>query len=78
MKLTPIDPIPKKLSTTRPIRIYSEDEELIIALHREVEKLQRKVTIVDLIRDCVQAGLPSVQKKWAPLIKHSGKSEDEN
>lgn len=62
--------IPSELSlNTRSIRLYSDDDRELIQLHDTARKLNRKIDIVDLIRDCVQAGLPLIQERWEPMIK---------
>jgi hypothetical protein len=62
--------VPSELSSnTRSIRLYSIDDKALIELHRIAKTLNRKMDIVDLIRDCVQAGLPVVQKRWEPLTR---------
>jgi len=62
--------IPSELSSnTRAIRLYSVDDKELIWLHSAAKKLNRKMDIVDLIRDCIQAGLPIVKERWEPLTK---------
>lgn len=62
--------IPSALSAnTRSIRLYSEDDEELKTLHAAAKAMNRKIDIVDLIRDCVQAGLPEVAAKWGPLLR---------
>lgn len=65
---TTSEKIPSELSSnTRAIRLYSADDLALIELHRIARSLNRKMDIVELIRDCVEAGLPVVQKRWEPL-----------
>lgn len=62
--------LPSELSSnTRSIRLYSMDDQALISLHHQIKTLHRKIDIVDLVRDCVQAGLPAVEKRWEPLTK---------
>jgi hypothetical protein len=62
--------IPPELSSnTRSIRLYSSDDRELITLHSAAKAMNRKIDIVDLIRDCVEAGLPSVAAKWGPLLR---------
>lgn len=62
--------LPSELSSnTRSIRLYSMDDQALISLHRQIKTLHRKIDIVDLVRDCVQAGLSVVEKRWEPLTK---------
>lgn len=62
--------IPSELSAnTRSIRLYLEDDKELIELSKVAKNMNRKIDIVDLIRDCVQAGLPEVVSKWAPLLR---------
>lgn len=62
--------LPSELSSnTRSIRLYLEDDQALITLHGIARKMNRKIDIVDLIRDCVQAGRKSVEDKWGPLTK---------
>lgn len=62
--------IPSALSAnTRSIRLYSDDDKELIELHKVAKTMNRKIDIVDLIRDCVQTGLPEVVAKWAPLLR---------
>lgn len=65
---------PPKLSNTRSLRLYADDEEEIVELCAVVKQLNRKMDIVDLIRDCVQAGLPVIKKRWEPLIHEENKN----
>lgn len=62
--------VPNELSAnTRSIRLYSMDDKTLIELHKTAKDLNRKIDIVDLIRDAVQAGLPMVSAKWEPLVR---------
>jgi len=62
--------LPSELSTnTRAIRLYADDDEKLISLHAIIKKLNRKIDIVDLIRDCIQEGLPAIEKRWEPMMK---------
>lgn len=62
--------VPSELSSnTRSIRLYSLDDRALVELHRVARTLNRKIDIVDLIRDCVQAGISVVEKRWEPLTK---------
>lgn len=61
--------LPAKLSNTRCLRLYKDDDEEIALLCGTIKKLDRNMDIVTMIRDCVQAGLPVVRKRWEPLIK---------
>jgi hypothetical protein len=67
-------PIPHELSAnTRSIRLYSADDSELIALHSITKKMNRKMDIVDLIRDCIQAGLPVVKERWEPIVSKANK-----
>ena len=53
---------PRQLANARPVRFYRDNE---MALQRWVAKLGETtgITIVGLLRDCVDAGLPIVETR---------------
>lgn len=53
--------------------MYLDDDKELIDLSKLAKNMNRKIDIVDLIRDCVQAGLPEVMAKWEPLVKEPKK-----
>lgn len=62
--------VPSELSSnTRSVRLFSADDLALIELHRLAKTLNRKIDIVELIRDCVEAGLPIVKGRWEPLSR---------
>jgi hypothetical protein len=59
---------PTKLSTSKDIRLYDEDAEEIRKLHEDVYR-DTNLSQVDIVRDCVHAGLPLIVQRLRPLVK---------
>ena len=59
---------PLKLSNAQFVRLYKDDRDELITLRNAVFGTTR-LTLIDLIRDCVHEGLPAVRKNLAPLVK---------
>jgi hypothetical protein len=62
------DDAPKALSSSKPIRLFEEDDTGIEELHAEIKSISG-LNIQDIIRQCVHVGLPIIKKRWEPLIK---------
>jgi len=62
------DDTPKSLSSSKPIRLFEEDDNDIEALHAKIRTISG-LNIQDIIRQCVHAGLPIIKKRWEPLLK---------
>lgn len=57
-----------ELADTRTIRIFQDDLEVLNRLHEQVNG-EFHVTVYDLIRESIRAGLPAVQEKYAAALK---------
>lgn len=55
-------------TTTRPaMRLYEDDNTRIVDLHKQIGPMTGK-SQTDIVRDCIHAGLPVIEKQWAPMI----------
>jgi hypothetical protein len=64
---------PLIISTTgRFVRVYDDDNEKLVELNNAIKNMT-STSILQLIRDCVHAGLPIIQKRYESMIKESKK-----
>lgn len=56
------------LSTSRPVRLYKVDEEVLMRIHDAIKK-NTHTGLHDLIRDAIHAGLPAVVERWRPMVE---------
>jgi hypothetical protein len=62
------EPTPRILNhITRAIRLYKEDDLALMELKRKIESVSG-MNQSDLIRDCIQAGRPIIERRWKPII----------
>lgn len=61
-----------KLSASKPIRLYQEDDDKIEELHNAIKDISG-LNMQDIIRRCVNVGLPLILERWKPLMKEKKK-----
>lgn len=66
------DETPRKLSASKPIRLYQEDDDKIEDLCSNIKDISG-LNMQDIIRQAVNAGLPLIMERWKPLIKKKEK-----
>lgn len=55
------------------VRLFQDDNDSIILLVKSIKECNIKIDSLDIIRECVMAGLPSVQERWNPIIEAAKK-----
>ena len=59
------------------LKLYESDHALAVKLQEQVQPLFRQITIQEILRDAIHAGLPVVSKRYKAAVEAAKKADKE-
>lgn len=69
---SPTDPPAESLDVTRKLRILKDDYTEAVSIHDDIQETFR-LSITDVLREAIHAGLPHVKKKYKDMLNSINK-----